>query len=472
MADKLFSSTIYYILCGILTLGILFGIYLMSKAKTASLGNRFSAVCTLLAIVLTLVYNNIFPVWVLYVALAIGSVLGMILNLKVKMIQMPQVVALLNGLGGAASAIVGVFAMLGIGANLDGFSLATSALAVSIGAITFFGSMVAAGKLHRILPQKPIVLKGHQIWTMLTLVLTVASVVLFAVGFAPIKFAWIFIVINLLVSTAFGILFSIRVGGADMPITISLLNSLSGVAGAIAGLALGDVLLVAVGGIVGASGLLLTQIMCRAINRHLIDILLGKTSKAKADDKGSAKVEEKQEIVEEETAVKEDPVQILKDAKNVIIVPGYGMAIAQAQHLVKRLADLLNGKGASVKYAIHPVAGRMPGHMNVLLCEADVDYEDLYEMDAIDAEFETADAAIVVGANDVLNPAAREAVDTPIYGMPVLSVDKCKHIYIFNYDEKPGYAGVDNPLYKRKRGVFKYFGNAAETLNNFINSLN
>ncbi len=491
MSEKLFSEYIYYAISAVFTLGILFGIFLMSKAKTASLGNRISALCILLAIVLTLLYNNIFPIWVLYVALAIGAVIGTIFSIRVKMIQMPQMVALLNGLGGAASAIVGVFAMLGVGAGLDAFSQTTSALAVSIGAITLFGSLIAAGKLHRVLPQKPIVLKNHQIYTTASLLLIVLSIVLFAVGIVPQNLAWILIVINLLLSVAFGVLFSIRVGGADMPITISLLNSLSGVAGAIAGLALGDILLVAVGGIVGASGLLLTQIMCKAINRHLFDILLGKTSKSSKDEKTKSVDTQKEKAQDTDSAVvlqeqtddiaqasdeeeeleKVYPLQILKEAKNVIIVTGYGMAVAQAQHLVKNLADKLKDFGAEVKYAIHPVAGRMPGHMNVLLCEADVDYEDLYEMDDIDSEFSSADAAIVVGANDVLNPAAREAVDTPIYGMPVLSVDACKNIYIFNYDDKPGYAGVENPLYQRKKGVYLFFGNAADTLKSFLNDL-
>ncbi len=463
------SNLIYYIFSGILVVAVLAGIYLMSKVKLSVIGNRLSLVAMVLGIILVLIKNSILPVYVLYIAMAVGVALGIFIGYKVKMIQMPQLVALLNGFGGGASAIVGAFALLGIGASTDYFSLFTSALAITIGAVTLLGSLVAAGKLHRILPQKPIIVKGHQAYLISSIVLTVITIVLSTIKVLPGNYIIIPLVLNMLFSSAFGVLFSIRVGGADMPITISLLNSFSGVAGAIAGLAIGDLLLVAIGGIVGASGLLLTQIMCKAINRSLMDILLGKTSSTgnKQAVKAEAKVESV--VVEEQKAV--DPISVLRAAKKVIIVPGYGMAIAQAQHSVKALATLLKDNGAEVKYAIHPVAGRMPGHMNVLLCEADVDYEDLFEMKDINAEFADTDATIVIGANDVLNPAAREAEGTPIYGMPVLNVDECKNIYIFNFDTKPGYAGVNNPLYDRKEGVYLYLGNAADTLKTVIENL-
>ncbi|HKL94276.1 MAG TPA: NAD(P)(+) transhydrogenase (Re/Si-specific) subunit beta [Clostridia bacterium] len=472
-----FNPYIYYALCTLLAVGVLLGIFLMSKVKLSVLGNKISAVCMALGIVLVLIYNQIFPSWVLYIGIAVGAILGFILSIRAKMIEMPEIVALLNGLGGGASAIVGAFALMGIGAGLDAFSLTTSGLALAIGIITLFGSLVAAGKLHRLLPQKPIVLRGHQALTSAKLIgllaVIILSTVLVSTGVMPMSYMWIMLVLNILLSSAFGILFSIRVGGADMPITISLLNSLSGVAGAIAGLAIGDILLVAVGGIVGASGLLLTQIMCKAINRHLMDILLGKTSGSGKEQQTTkdAVPTTKADNTDKEVKPKEDPITVLNNAKNVIIVPGYGMAIAQAQHLVKQLADKLVTKGAKVKYAIHPVAGRMPGHMNVLLCEANVDYEDLYEMSDINDEFATADLTVVVGANDVLNPAAREAVGTPIYGMPVLNVDKCKNVFIFNYDTKPGYAGVQNPLYTKEEGVYLYLGNAAETLNDVLSKI-
>jgi NAD(P) transhydrogenase subunit beta len=271
----------------------------------------------------------------------------------------------------------------------------------------------------------------------------------------------------ILFSAAFGVVFSVRVGGADMPITISLLNSLSGVAAAIAGFAVNDILLVAVGGIVGASGLFLTQIMCKAMNRKLFDILLGKTSSQENKKDEAEKLEPIIEPVIEtisEDKTQADPIEIIKNAKQVIIVPGYGMALAHAQHLVKQFAGKLTKNGATVKYAVHPVAGRMPGHMDVLLIEAGVPFDDVYEMDDINDEFKNTDLTIVVGANDVLNPAARNAEGTPIYGMPILNVDECKNIIFFNYDLKPGYSGVDNPIYLRKTGVWIFEGDAAVTL--------
>ncbi len=290
---KAFDQTLYYILCAVLSIGVLVGIYLMSKVKLSVIGNRFSAVCMLLAIVLTLIYNDILPVWVLYIALAAGAVIGFILSVRVKMIQMPQMVALLNGLGGAASAIVGAFAVFGIGtADTDPFSNITAALALAVGMLTLTGSLVAAGKLHRVLPQKPVVYRGHRAMTTASLLIMLIGVVVFGViRYDPVV-ALIIFVVELLISGFFGYIFAIRVGGADMPITISLLNSFSGVAGAIAGLAIDDLLLVAVGGIVGASGLLLTQIMCRSMNRKLLDILLGKTTaKNTSADKNAVKLE-------------------------------------------------------------------------------------------------------------------------------------------------------------------------------------
>ena len=464
-----FDSWIYYVICGVLSLLVLFGIYLMSDVKKSVLGNRISAFAMLASIVVTLVYNKILPVWYIYLCMVIGAIIGIIFTLKVKMIQMPQLVALLNGLGGASSALVGIFAILGIGVGeAKGiFSDLTSGIAIAVGFVTLIGSLVAAGKLHRVLPQKPIVYKGHKYYTLISLMLTLSSII--GLVFINEEIIFTILVISLSVfSSLFGLFFSIRVGGADMPITISLLNSFSGVAAAIAGLAISDALLVSIGGIVGASGLLLTQVMCKAMNRKLLDILLSKSTKNNiATKKTIATTATKEEVLEKQ---EKTAVDAIKEAKNVIIVPGYGMAVAQAQHLVKKLADYLRGNGATIKYAIHPVAGRMPGHMNVLLCEADVDYEDLYEMEDINKEFETADLTIVIGANDVLNPAAREAEGTPIYGMPILDVDKCKEVIIFNYDLKPGYAGVENPIYNRS-GVYKELGNASDTIAKVLNEL-
>ena len=466
------SSAEYVYLGGAVALSVcvLVGIAMMSKVSISKIGNRVSAIAMLLAIIMTILYHNIGSVWSIYIGIALGAVFGVILAVKVKMIQMPQMVALLNGLGGAASALVGAFAMIGIGSGFDMFSKITSSLALLVGMVTLVGSLVAAGKLHKILPQKPIIYKRHQLFTMGSLFITLIGTVLYCILCTKGETLYVVggIAIVTIFSSLFGYFFSIRVGGADMPITISLLNSFSGVAGAIAGLAINDLLLVAIGGIVGASGLLLTQIMCKAMNRSLMAILLGKTSvSSNAPAKKQTETKTEAPIAVDET----NYAKKLLDAKDVIIVPGYGMAIAQAQHLVKKLADKLVANGTKVRYAVHPVAGRMPGHMNVLLCEANVEYEDLYEMEDINGDFATADATIVIGANDVLNPAAREAEGTPIYGMPVLSVDECKNIYIFNYDLKPGYAGVENPLYTRENGVHLYLGNAQDTLAKFIDDI-
>ena len=480
-------SVLQIILSAILAVLVLAGISMMSKVKTAVAGNLLSAFAMLCGIVATLFFAGVVSVWTIYVSILVGAMIGSLLAARVKMIQMPQTVALFNGLGGGASALVGLLSVHGDGA----FVRFTALLAVAVGMVTLIGSLVAAGKLHRVLPQKPVVWKGHSLCTLLFLALTLGFVVagIFAHGAGlTVCLAGAFVSASL-----FGLWFSLRVGGADMPITISLLNSLSGVAGAIAGMAIGDVFLVAVGGIVGASGLLLTQIMCRAMNRKLMSILTGGTVTPSPQP---PVLEENAELVERimdlEKKIKEleamvadlearvkaldgqlnaapaeekpTAASVLSKAKDVIIVPGYGMALAQAQHQVRQLADKLESRGARVRFAIHPVAGRMPGHMNVLLAEADVDYEKLYEMEAINDDFKNTDAVVVIGANDVLNPAARNAVGTPIYGMPVLNVDEAPEVIVCNFDLKPGYAGVENPIYTREKGVYLELGDAKETL--------
>ena len=480
------------ILSAVLAVLVLAGISMMSKVRTAVAGNLLSAFAMLCGIVGTLFFAGVVSVWTIYVSILVGALIGSFLAARVQMIQMPQTVALFNGLGGGASALVGLLSVQGD----TPFVRFTALLAVAVGMVTLVGSLVAAGKLHRVLPQKPVVWKGHALCTLLFLVLTLVFVVVgtFAQGAGlTVCIAGAFVAASL-----FGLWFSLRVGGADMPITISLLNSLSGVAGSIAGMAVGDVFLVAVGGIVGASGLLLTQIMCRAMNRKLMSILTGGTmtpsvptpvideneneelvqrimdleKKIKeleamvADLEARVKVLDGQLNAAAPAPVEEAPTaaSVLSKAKDVIIVPGYGMALAQAQHQVRQLADKLESRGARVRFAIHPVAGRMPGHMNVLLAEADVDYEKLYEMEAINDDFKNADAVVVIGANDVLNPAARNAVGTPIYGMPVLNVDQAPEVIVCNYDLKPGYAGVENPIYSREKGVYLELGDAKETL--------
>ena len=484
------------IISAVLAVLVLAGISMMSKVRTAVAGNLLSAFAMLCGIVGTLFFAGVVSVWTIYVSILIGALIGSLLAARVQMIQMPQTVALFNGLGGGASALVGLLSVHGETA----FVRFTALLAVAVGMVTLVGSLVAAGKLHRVLPQKPVVWKAHALCTLLFLALTLAFVV--AGAFVQGIGLTVCLVGAFVFASLFGLWFSLRVGGADMPITISLLNSLSGVAGSIAGMAIGDVFLVAVGGIVGASGLLLTQIMCRAMNRKLMSILTGGTMTPPAPQPPVIEENENEELIRRimdlEKKIKEleamvadlearvqaldgqlnaapaaapAPVEeaptaasVLSKAKDVIIVPGYGMALAQAQHQVRQLADKLESRGARVRFAIHPVAGRMPGHMNVLLAEADVDYEKLYEMDAINDDFKNADAVVVIGANDVLNPAARNAVGTPIYGMPVLNVDQAPEVIVCNFDLKPGYAGVENPIYSREKGVYLELGDAKETL--------
>lgn len=473
------TPTLYYVVCAVLSVTVLLGISMMSRVKTAVRGNIISAASVLAGIVVTLLYSRITSVGSIYVYMLVGVVIGSAFAVRVKMIQMPQLVALLNGVGGLASALIGILTLLGVGqwaSNFPVFSNVTAVLAIVVGVITLVGSLVAAGKLHKLLPQRPVIWKNHAAVLNFSLVVLTVSVVYSAfvgnVFGLPADVALI-LLISIGISALFGFAFSIRVGGADMPITISLLNSLSGVAGAIAGMAISDILLVTVGGIVGASGLFLTQIMCRSMNRSLMDILTGKTSIS------GKKVAQPQPVMEEpkgetpdEQPGKSSAGEILRNARSVIIVPGYGMALAQAQHLVRQLADKLETNGAEVRYAIHPVAGRMPGHMNVLLAEADVPYEQLYEMDTINGDFKNTDAVIVIGANDVLNPAARDAVDTPIYGMPVLNVDEAPEVFICNFDLSPGYAGVENPLYTKKSGVHLMLGDAKDSLSTMIAWLN
>ena len=477
MAGTVLSATSFYIISGALVLGVLLGLILMSKPEKARLGNALSAACTLIAIAVTMYNYQILPSKIIWASIAVGTVISLIAAAKVKMIQMPQVVALLNGFGGLASALV---AIVSVFQAEDKFSSYTAAVALVIGFVTFTGSLVAAGKLHKLLPQKPVVIPGHTVIVVLLIIATVVCVIFNA----PI---WV----TAILAAAFGIIFAIRVGGADMPITISLLNSLSGVAGGIAGIAVGNVLLVAIGGIVGASGLLLTRVMCKAMNRKLTGILLGSklgtakkeepTAKAEAEEEEpkaaeeTEAVEEAEETAEEEAQEdeKESPAeeisigQILTQAKNVIIIPGYGMALAQAQSQVKELSDKLEAQGKEVRFAIHPVAGRMPGHMNVLLCEVDIPYDKLYEMDNINGDFADCDLVIIVGASDVVNPAANTAEGTPIYGMPVLNAADAKRIIVCNFDEKPGYAGVPNPLYTNPKTVMK-LGDAKQTVAELI----
>ncbi|MBP7164829.1 MAG: NAD(P)(+) transhydrogenase (Re/Si-specific) subunit beta [Firmicutes bacterium] len=473
----------------ICVIGTVWGIKMMSSPTTAVSGNLLGAVSMAGAIIVTLVSEGIVGIGVLWAAMAVGALLGYFMAVRVAMIQMPQMVALLNGFGGGSSAIVSlmtlVATMWATGSVAFGpFEKVTAVLGLIVGGVTFSGSLVAAGKLAGKINQRPIIFERqsaiNNLALMVTVVLGVSAVV--SDGAAMVVYA----VLVLIGSLAYGVLFTIKVGGADMPITVSLLNSFSGVAASISGFAIGNPLLIAIGAVVGASGLILTQIMCRAMNRTLGQVLAGKTTVLHRPNgqpaaavstqpsrpvQPGAAIQASPAAAESEPAGEPEHIRLARSAKSVIVVPGYGMALAQAQGDVKALMDRLEAGGAEVKVAIHPVAGRMPGHMNVLLAEVDVPYDKLYEMDQVNDEFAQTDLAIVVGANDVVNPAANTAEGTPIYGMPILNVHESKHVIIFNYDTKPGYAGVDNPLYEPSDKVTLLLGDAATTVREFMEDI-
>lgn len=425
----------------------------MSSPKTAVRGNALGALAMLGAVLLTLTSEGILTYPILWAGLAVGTVLGYFAAVKVLMIQMPQMVAVFNGLGGGASALVGlILAFRGEGSNA--FAAFTTGLAIVVGALTFSGSAVAAGKLHGLLKQRPVELPYHS--TIVGIVIALTALALIPAPSMTVG------LVQLCLALVFGILLTMRVGGADMPITISLLNSLSGAAGAVAGFPLKNPLLVAVGGIVGASGLILTQIMCRAMNRSLISILTGRTT---------VRSRELPAVPQADKETSEAPAhqvgttwqEALQTAERVVIIPGYGLALSQAQWKLKELIDLLEAQGRQVKIGIHPVAGRMPGHMNVLLAEADVSYDHLHELEDTNEMLPETDVAIVIGANDVVNPAAIEQPNTPIYGMPIIRADLAKHVLVLNYDTNPGYAGVPNPLYDAEHASL-LLGDAKESL--------
>ena len=471
------STTAYYVADCILIAGVVFGIVLMRSPRTARRGNLLGGVCVLGAVAATLLRYGIVPDGVLCAAMGLGGVIGCLIGVRVAMTRMPQLVALLNGFGGGASAIV-AFVLLGK-ADLSPVATARFAagLALVIGSFTFSGSVVAAGKLDQRIRALPVVFRRHTLLCILALV--TSGLCVLATSLVSGNMVTVLSLASALTALCLGVLLAIRVGGGDMPITISLLNSLSGVAVAVTGFAISNPLLVGIGGIIGSAGVILTRIMSRAMNRSLRDVLTGRI----ADGAGRKPVP-----VDEKTAprrsggpgaengrrktVDEARVpEILERAATVIIIPGYGMALGRAQHQVKALYDKLEGRGKQVRFAVHPVAGRMPGHMHVLLAEVRIPYGKLVDMKDINDDFEQTDLVIVVGANDVINPAARTAVGTPIYGMPILNAERAGHVIICNKDTAPGYAGVDNPLYEGRDNVTLVLGDAAETLDKLVRGM-
>jgi NAD(P) transhydrogenase subunit beta len=423
------------------------GIKRLSKPSTARDGNRLAAIGMLVAVVATLVSMGNVGWELILVGLIIGTSIGAWMAIRVEMTGMPEMVALFNGFGGAASAFVAWAYFAGVvmedplkyglgGETAEVGNLITVLLSVLVGAITFTGSILAMLRLAGKISGAATVFPGQKLFNAFLVITCI--VLMFLVAQNPADPAMFWVLLG--VASLLGITGLLPVGGGDMPVMISFLNSLSGVAAMLTGFVIQNTMLIVGGSLVGASGIILTNIMCRAMNRNLGSVLFSavgaKTGKARRRSKDE---------VPHKTA--EDAAAVLENAQSVIITPGYGLAVAQAQHVVRELGDILLANGCQVKYAVHPVAGRMPGHMNVLLAEADVPYDLLYEMDEINDEFERTDVCLVIGANDVLNPVAREDDGGPLAGMPILNCDKSKIVMIIKRSLSPGFAGVDNPLF-------------------------
>lgn len=458
-----FIAEILYLIAALL---FVVGLKRMSKPATARRGNIISSIGMLLAIIGTLIHYHVVDWSYIIIGMLIGTIVGATLARIVKMTEMPQMVALLNGYGGLASLLVG-FAEYNrqymnvlnpnIIQSIDLYTAITTSLTVVVGGLTFSGSVVAWAKLKEVITGRPILFKGQQIVNAVIVLGVVVGGVVFAIN--PVDGFMIFvglIVFGLLL----GITSVIPIGGADMPVVISLLNSYSGIAGCLAGFVIQNNALIVTGSLVGASGIILTNIMCKAMNRSLANVLFsgfGAVSDTAVDkEKGEVK-----------PISVEDAYALLEAARSVCIVPGYGLAVAQAQHACRELADLLEKNGTEVRFAIHPVAGRMPGHMNVLLAEANVSYDHLYEMDAVNPIMDTVDVSLVIGANDVVNPAAREDKSSPIYGMPIIDVDKAKTVIVMKRSMATGFAGIPNPLFY-KENTRMLFGDAKQVLQGLV----
>lgn len=438
------------------------GLKRLSSPATARSGNMLGALGMLLAVVATLLNREIVSFTWIIVGIVLGGGVGLVLARTVKMTAMPQMVALLNGFGGGASALVAgdEYIRFASGALAPTADVQTTImLSVIIGAVTFSGSIVAFGKLQEVITGRAVTYPGQKVVSALLLLGSLVAAGFLVVD--PTANMPLYIGLNL-AALVLGVLFVIPIGGADMPVVISLLNSYSGLAAAMTGFVLHNNVLIIAGALVGASGIILTQIMCHAMNRSLANVLFSAFG-SQVTAAGAAAMNGK--VVKDIAA--EDAAILLSYARSVIFVPGYGLAVSQAQHQVRELADLLEGKGVDVKYAIHPVAGRMPGHMNVLLAEANVPYPQLVEMDEINPEFEHTDVAVVIGANDVVNPAARHDTASPIYGMPILDVDKAKSVIIMKRSMNPGFAGIQNELFFNDN-TRMLFGDARKSLTALI----
>jgi NAD(P) transhydrogenase subunit beta len=448
-----------YVLSSVL---FIFGIKRLSHPKTARSGNFIASMGMLIAIITTLIANGNISLELVGIGILIGSIIGAFFAIRVEMTQMPQMVAIFNGFGGIASALIASAEYLNPDGILSTFSLSTISLSIFVGTLTFTGSFIAFGKLQGFISGQPIVFPGQQILNgIIALFLLVTAAFMVSFSSNPINHFYYLIAL----SAVLGITLTIPIGGADMPVVISLLNSYSGIAAASTGFVLNNNALIISGALVGASGLILTNIMCKGMNRSLANVIFG----AVGLDQGSSENGEAKQINIKSYST-EEAAMIFDGAEKIIVVPGYGLAVAQAQHAVREVADFLANKGKKVLYAIHPVAGRMPGHMNVLLAEANISYEQLKDLDEVNNEFEDCDVALVLGANDVVNPAARHDSSSPIFGMPILDVDKSQTVIINKRTMNTGFAGVQNELFGYDNSIM-VFGDAKDMLQQLLKDL-
>nr|WP_310425996.1 NAD(P)(+) transhydrogenase (Re/Si-specific) subunit beta [Chamaesiphon sp. VAR_48_metabat_135_sub] len=439
------------------------GLKYLGSPATARKGNTIAAVGMLIAVVGTLLNAGVINYSAIFLSIAIGSAIGAIGAYKVSMTEMPQMVGLLNGLGGGASTLIAVAEFLRVLPATEVPSIdsrITLILSILIGGITLTGSLIAFAKLQELMSGSPITFPLQQPVN----ILLFASFVVGSSYFLTVPKDEVVFLGLTAISLILGVLFVLPIGGADMPVVVSLLNSFSGIAAAAAGFVLMNNILIIAGALVGASGIILTQIMCKGMNRSLSSVLFGAfggVKSGKSNAGGAVETRTARSVDAEECAM------MLGYAQSVVIVPGYGMAVAQAQHTVRELADQLDRLGVEVKYAIHPVAGRMPGHMNVLLAEANVPYPQLYDMDDINPQFDRVDVALVIGANDVVNPAARTDSNSPIFGMPILDVDKAKHTIVIKRGMSTGFAGVENELFYLDKTMM-LFGSAKDVVGKLV----
>ncbi len=450
-------SNIFYVLASVL---FILGIKKLSHPKTARNGNFIAASGMLIAILATLLSYGKIDLQMILVGMIIGSVIGATFALKVEMTQMPQMVAIFNGFGGSASALVAAAEFLKTG-DISAFTMGTIVVSIFVGTLTFTGSFIAFGKLQGFISGQPIVFPGQQVIN-----------ALFALGLLILGFYLVqepnemnFFYGVIIISAVLGITLTIPIGGADMPVVISLLNSYSGIAAAATGFVLMNNGLIISGALVGASGLILTNIMCKGMNRSLANVIFGAVGLEQESSQGDSG---KQVSIKSYST--EEAAMIFDAADKIIVVPGYGLAVAQAQHAIREVAEFLESKGKQALYAIHPVAGRMPGHMNVLLAEANIPYEQLKDLDEVNPEFEDCDVALVLGANDVVNPAARHDTSSPIYGMPILDVDKSRTVIINKRTMNTGFAGIQNELFGFDNSIM-VFGDAKDMLQQLLKDL-